>query len=141
LETYIYKSTDTSPSSKEGWDLEKAKRIGEPAVERWSEDEPTVADAKGNGAVVEFPLFRLSGGMMRENAKTSNRIDGLLVRMMEHPTSGRYHPNVDRNLDYLFTYLQLDMIGMAARDVSQMSRKRLEEPTGPELTGRILSED
>ena len=79
--------------------------------------------------------------MMRANAKTSNRIDGLLMRMMEHPSSGRYHPNIDRNLDYLFTFLQLDMIGMVARDVSEMNRKRSEAAPRPDSTGRALSED
>jgi hypothetical protein len=121
--------------------LEKVNRIEEPAVERWSEDKSASAEAKAKGAVVEFPLFRLSGGMMRENAKTSNRIDGLLMRMMEHPSSGRYRPNVDRNLDYLFTFLQLDMIGMVARDVSEMNRKRSEEAPRPDSLDGIISED
>jgi len=121
--------------------LEKVSRIEEPTVERWPEDESPAADTRDASAVLDFPFFRLSGGMMRENAKTSNRIDGLLMRMMEHPSSGRYHPNIDRNLDYLFTFLQLDMIGMVARDVSEMNRKRLEEAPRPDSTGRGLSED
>ena len=121
--------------------MEKVNKIEEPAVERWSEDKAAAIETKDTGAVVEFPFFRLSGGMMRENAKTSNRIDGLLMRMMEHPSSGRYHPNVDRNLDYLFTFLQLDMIGTVARDVSEMNRKRTEEAPRPDSTERVLSED
>lgn len=121
--------------------MEKVNRIEEPAVERWSEDESTASEKKETGAVVDFPFFRLSGGMMRATAKTSNRIDGLLMRMMEHPSSGRYHPNIDRNLDYLFTFLQLDMIGMVARDVSEMNRKRLEDAPRPDSAERVLSED
>jgi hypothetical protein len=119
--------------------LEKVDRIEEPAVERWSEDKSAADQAKD--AVVDFPLFRLSGGMMRENAKTSNRIDGLLMRMMEHQSYGRYHPNIDRNLDYLFTYLQLDMIGMVANDVSEINRRRSELAPRPDPTGGILSEE
>jgi hypothetical protein len=121
--------------------LEKVNRIEEPAVEGWSEDKSAATEAKDTSAVVEFPFFRLSGGMMRANAKTSNRIDGLLMRMMEHPSSGRYHPNIDRNLDYLFTFLQLDMIGMVARDVSEMNRKRSEDAPRPDSAERVLSED
>jgi hypothetical protein len=121
--------------------LEKVNRIEEPAVERWSEDKSAVVETKDTGAVVDFPFFRLSGGMMRANAKTSNRIDGLLMRMMEHPSSGRYHPNIDKNLDYLFTFLQLDMIGVVARDVSEMNRKRSEVAQRPDSIGRNLSED
>ena len=121
--------------------MEKADRIKEPATERWSESESAAVEDKDTGAVVEFPFFRLSGGMMRENAKTSNRIDGLLMRLMEHPSSGGYHPNVDRNLDYLFTYLQLDMIGMVARDVSLMNRKRLEEVPRADPASSIISQD
>ncbi|MBU0685235.1 MAG: hypothetical protein KJ653_05235 [Candidatus Thermoplasmatota archaeon] len=121
--------------------MEKVNRIEEPAVERWSEDESVAVDAKDAAAVVDFPFFRLSGGMMRENAKTSNRIDGLLMRMMEHPSHGRYHPNVDKNLDYLFTYLQLDMIGMVANDVSEMNRKRSEGAPRPDPASGIISEE
>jgi hypothetical protein len=121
--------------------LERVNRIEEPAVERWSEDKSAAVETKDTGAVVDFPFFRLSGGMMRANAKTSNRIDGLLMRMMEHPSSGRYYPNIDRNLDYLFTFLQLDMIGVVARDVSEMNRKRSEVAQRPDSTGRDPSED
>lgn len=121
--------------------MEKVNKIEEPAVKRWSEDKSAAVETKDTGAAVEFPFFRLSGGMMRENAKTSNRIDGLLMRMMEHPSSGRYHPDVDRNLDYLFTFLQLDMIGMAAKDVSEMNRKRSEEAPRPDSAAGILSEE
>jgi len=51
---------------------------------------------------------------MRPAAKTANRIDGLLARMLLQPGTGGYKENIDKNLDYLFTSLQLDMINMAA---------------------------
>ena len=93
--------------------MEDDIKIAEPAVDRWSAahaalgrtDETQGSDPK---------LFSLSGGIMRQRVRTSNKIDGLLSRMMEHPEAGRYLPFIDRNLDYLFTSLQLDMITMAA---------------------------
>ena len=93
--------------------MEDVAKIAEPAVDRWSaahaalgnSDRPHGSDPK---------LFSLSGGIMRQRVRTSNKIDGLLSRMMEHPEAGKYLPFIDRNLDYLFTSLQLDMITMAA---------------------------
>jgi hypothetical protein len=71
-------------------------------------------------------FFRLSGGILKTNAVTSNRIDDLLGNLMEHPCGCTYIPNIDKNLDHLFTYMKLDMIGRAADDVSAMNRKRSE---------------
>jgi len=50
-------------------------------------------------------------------------------------------PNIDKNLDYLFTYLKLDMIGRVANDVSEMSRRRSETVQGPSPAERALSEE
>ncbi len=95
-------------------------KIAEPAVDRWSaahaaighEERPQRSDPK---------LFSLSGGIMRQRVRTSNKIDGLLSRMMEHPEAGKYLPFIDRNLDYLFTSLQLDMITMVAEKCAEES--------------------
>lgn len=83
-------------------------------------------------------LFRLSGGVAYATARTANRIDGLLSRMLEHPASGRYLDDVDRNLDYLLTHLELDLIEQMAREVAAAEERRpssaaapLEEPTIP----------
>jgi hypothetical protein len=116
---------DTYASSKKGWDLETVKRIDEPAVDRWSEQS---ADSDASEASVkgDLPFFRLSGGILKTNARTSNRIDDLLRKLVEDNNSSRYMPNIDKNLDYLFTYMKLDMIGRAADDVSAMNRKRSE---------------
>lgn len=95
----------------------------EPAVDRWTESKP--ASDRKDGAASGLPFFRLSGGLMKSSTKTSNRIDGLLMRMMEHPSSGGYRPNLDGNLDYLLTSLQLDMIEMLANDYSET----VEEPS------------
>jgi hypothetical protein len=105
--------------------LEDDIKVAEPAVDRWSAahaalgrtNEDEGADAK---------LFSLSGGIMRQRVKTSNKIDGLLSRMMEHPEAGKYLPYIDRNLDYLFTSLQLDMITMVAERDEE--RRTEEEP-------------
>jgi hypothetical protein len=50
-------------------------------------------------------------------------------------------PNIDKNLDYLYTYLKLDMIGRAANDVSEMSRKRSETAQGLPPSEDTLSEE
>lgn len=106
--------------------MEDEVKIAEPAVDRWSAahaalgrtSEPRGSDPK---------LFSLSGGIMRQRVKTSNKIDGLLSRMMEHPEAGKYLPFIDRNLDYLFTSLQLDMITMVAERSEEEPSERSEE--------------
>lgn len=69
-------------------------------------------------------LFRLSGGVAYATARTANRIDGLLSRMLEHPASGRYVDDVDRNLDYLLTHLELDLIEQMATEVAAAEERR-----------------
>ena len=88
-------------------------KIAEPAVDRWSAAHAALGRTDGTQES-DHKLFSLSGGIMRQRVRTSNKIDGLLSRMMEHPEAGKYLPFIDRNLDYLFTSLQLDMITMAA---------------------------
>ena len=139
-EILIYKSMDTYASSKKGWDLETVKRIDEPAVDRWSE-RSAASDAGESSVEGVLPFFRLSGGIMKTNARTSNRIDDLLRKLVEDNNGSRYMPNIDKNLDYLFTYLKLDMVGRVANDVSEMSRKRSETAQGPSPAERALSEE
>jgi hypothetical protein len=121
---------DTYASSKKGWDLETVKRIDEPAVDRWGE-QPAASDARESTMIGDLPFFRLSGGIMKTNARTSNRIDDLLRKLVEDNNSSRYMPNIDKNLDYLYTYLKLDMIGRVANDVSEMGRRRSGMTLGP----------
>jgi len=130
---------DTYASSKKGWDLETVKRIDEPAVDRWSA-RSAASDANESSVKGDLPFFRLSGGILRTNARTSNRIDDLLRKLVED-NSSRYMPNIDKNLDYLFTYLKLDMIGRVANDVSKMNRMRSEKAQGPTLDERVRSEE
>jgi len=131
---------DTYASSKKGWDLETVKRIDEPAVDRWSE-RSAASDAGESSVEGVLPFFRLSGGIMKTNARTSNRIDDLLRKLVEDNNGSRYMPNIDKNLDYLFTYLKLDMVGRVANDVSEMSRKRSETAQGPSPAERAPSEE
>jgi hypothetical protein len=131
---------DTYASSKKGWDLETVKRIDEPAVDRWGE-RPAASDASESSVKGDLPFFRLSGGIMKTNARTSNRIDDLLRKLVEDNNSSRYMPNIDKNLDYLFTYLKLDMIGRVANDVSEMNRKRSEPAQGPSPIEGALSKE
>jgi len=131
---------DTYASSKKGWDLETGKRIDEPAVDRWSE-RFAASDANEPCVKGDLPFFRLSGGILRANARTSNRIDDLLRKMVQDQNSSRYMPNIDKNLDYLHTSLKLDMIGRVANDVSEMNRKRSEIAQGPSPVERALPEE
>jgi len=101
--------------------LDKGTRAAEPVLARWDEglsDEPEEAN---DG----MDIFRLSGGVIGP-AKTSNRIDGLLGRMLVHQSSGKYLGDVDKNLDFLYTSLQLDLIERVAKDFS--SRVEVAEP-------------
>ncbi len=100
--------------------LEDVVKIAEPSVDRWSAAHAALGNAD-NSRGSDPKLFSLSGGIMRQRVRTSNKIDGLLTRMMEHPEAGKYLPFIDRNLDYLFTSLQLDMITMQAEKHSQLS--------------------
>jgi len=81
--------------------------IDEPVVDRWS-DEASDPKKKKRPAL-NSGFFSLSGGVMRDRSGAGNRIDYLLAKMLERPDS-LYVPNIDRNLDCLYTSLQLEMI-------------------------------
>ncbi len=98
------------------------KLVQEPAEDPFSD----VAEIEASEEpFAGLSIFRLSGGIMKPAAKTSNRIDGLLAKMLVQPGTESYLKDIDKNLDFLFTSLQLDMINMAA-DVS--SEEPLERP-------------
>lgn len=88
-----------------------------PVLDRWLAAGIAVGpdeDVEENG----LDIFNLSAGVMTAQSRTANRIDGLLAHLLESPAGSRYMGNIDRNLDYLFTHLQLDMIERVAKDVS-----------------------
>lgn len=88
-----------------------------PADERWaSKEQPEELDIEGRGNALD--IFSLSAGVMAPRIRTANRIDGLLTRMLENPSSGKYIRDIDRNLDYLYTHMQLDMLERIGKDVS-----------------------
>ena len=120
--------------------MDVAKRIDEPAVDRWSE-RSAASDASESSVKGDLPFFRLSGGILKTNARTSNRIDDLLRKLVEDNSSSRYMPNIDKNLDFLHTYMKLDMIGRAADDVSAMNRKRSEGAQQPTRSERVPPEE
>lgn len=120
--------------------METVKRIDEPAVDRWNE-QTAAAERDASAAKGDLPFFRLSGGILRANARTSNRIDDLLRKMVQDQNCSRYIPNIDKNLDYLHTSLKLDMIGRVANDVSEMNRKRSDSSQRPSLAERTPSEE
>lgn len=68
-------------------------------------------------------LFRLSGGVAYNAARTANRIDGLLTKMLEHSPGCRYLADADQNLDYLMTHLRLDLIGQIAAEVASREKE------------------
>jgi len=106
--------------------LEDEVKIAEPSVDRWSAAHASLG--RTNESQGSDPkLFSLSGGIMRQRVRTSNKIDGLLSRMMEHPEAGKYLPFIDRNLDYLFTSLQLDMITISAERAEPEPPQRPDE--------------
>jgi len=102
--------------------LDKIDKVSEPVLERWDEGLPEGPDE----ANTEMEVFRLSGGVLGPSSKTSNRIDGLLGKMLTSQDSSKYLRDIDRNLDYLYTSLQLDLIGRVADDVA--ARKQEEVP-------------
>ena len=107
--------------------MDKSARAAEPVLVRWDEGLSEEPEEANDGV----EIFRLSGGVIGP-AKTSNRIDGLLGKMLVNQNSGRYLGDIDKNLDYLYTSLQLDLIERVAKDVSSTEddepREEREEP-------------
>ncbi len=69
-------------------------------------------------------FFNLSGGIMKEDKQSSwSSIDDLLCKLMAQSSERRFTKHVDRNLDYLHTSLQLDMIRMVAEDIKPEKRE------------------
>lgn len=97
--------------------------IDEPVVDRWSDEASGPKKKKRPGLHPGF--FSLSGGVMRDRSGAGNRIDYLLAKMLERPDSF-YVPNIDRNLDCLYTSLQLEMI-------DPHRNGRISPPEGEEL--------
>lgn len=86
--------------------MDDESSVDEPVVERWS-DEASAPKKRRPGLHTE--IFSLSGGVMRDKSLAGNRIDYLLAKMLERADS-LYIPNIDRNLDCLYTSLQLEMV-------------------------------
>jgi hypothetical protein len=80
-------------------------------------------------------FFTLSGGIMKRDPRTANRIDSLLSKMMAQPSNIRYSSHIDKNLDYLYTSLELDMITMVADEF------RAREEEEPEKEDELPLED
>jgi hypothetical protein len=71
-------------------------------------------------------IFNLSGGILKEDRRGStwSTIDDILARLMaSQPSGSRVSKHVDRNLDYLHTCLQLDMIRMVAEGIQPLPEK------------------
>lgn len=88
-----------------------------PADERWA-SKRRPAESEADGQEHGLDIFSLSAGVMAPRARTANRIDDLLTRMIENPSSGKYVRDIDKNLDYLYTHMQLDMLERIGKDVS-----------------------
>ena len=88
------------------------------SVEAREFDENRAKRAALQKELLSSSFFNLSGGVMKEEKKSSwNSIDGLLCKLMAQSDDQRFTKHVDRNLDYLHTSLQLDMIRMVAEDI------------------------
>lgn len=105
--------------------MENDSCTDEPRADRWHNVSEETLRTEGDLDRC-LSILSLSGGVLTERRRTANRIDALLTRMMENPCSARYIPDIDTNLDYLFTSLQLDMIDLVAADVSAREKRRAE---------------
>ena len=106
---------------REGWDLNAAD----------TDDEPRRGIAAGRDEVeektperdVDPTFFNLSGGILRERGSESKgSIDDLLAKLTNQSSGSKLSKHVDRNLDYLHTCLQLDMIRMIAEEIQPAER-------------------
>lgn len=93
--------------------MDGASRLEEPVVDRHEQELASVARSTRRRTIGPS-FFTLSGGILKRDPRTSNRIDSMLTNMLEAEPSKAYSPHVDKNLDYLHTSLQLDMISMVA---------------------------
>lgn len=93
--------------------MDRGIRLAEPVVDRHEERLESIASST-KMRTLGPSFFTLSGGILQRDPRTSNRIDSMLTRMLEDDTTSKYSPHVDKNLDYLHTSLQLDMISMVA---------------------------
>ena len=80
-------------------------------------DEDRAKRAALQKQLLSSSFFNLSGGVMKEERSSWSSIDNLLAKLMAQSDSQRFTKHVDRNLDYLHTSLQLDMIRMVAEDI------------------------
>lgn len=95
--------------------MDESPRLVEPLVERHDERRPHLRSRPGRKPIGPS-FFTLSGGILKRDPRASNTIDAMLERMLDGPVP-TCSPHVDKNLDYLHTCLQLDMISMAAMDL------------------------
>lgn len=88
-------------------------------------DHKKSADKNGGRSKLDPTFFNLSGGILKEKRSGSmSSIDDILKRLMDsQPSGSRATKHVDRNLDYLHTCLQLDMIRMVAEGIQQPPEK------------------
>lgn len=105
--------------------MDGATRLEEPVVDRHEESLESVASSTRRRTIGPS-FFTLSGGILKRDPRTSNRIDSMLSRMLEDDPATKYSRHVDKNLDYLHTSLQLDMISMVA-----LESKLGHDETGP----------
>lgn len=93
--------------------MDGATKLDEPVVDRHDDGLASTATSAKKRAIGPS-FFTLSGGILRRDPRTSNRIDSMLTRMLDDGPRVKYSGHVDKNLDYLHTSLQLDMISMVA---------------------------
>ncbi len=111
--------------------MDRATRLDEPVVDRHEEQLASTASSPRR-KMIGPSFFTLSGGILKRDPRTSNRIDSMLTRMIEGGPDANYSPHIDKNLDYLHTCLQLDMISMVALE-SKLDDETTLPRTGPTL--------
>ena len=110
--------------------MEPTTKLEEPVVDRHNES-PGYRGTQYQRARKNLgpSFFTLSGGILRRDHRTANRIDSMLSRMISDSELTSYSQHVDKNLDLLHTHLQLDMILMVANDLeSRKAADLFEDP-------------
>ena len=111
--------------------MDGATRLEEPVVDRHEERLESIASSTRRRTIGPS-FFTLSGGILKRDPRTSNRIDSMLTRMLDDDSAANYSQHIDKNLDYLHTCLQLDMISMVALE-SKLDEESPIQRDGPTL--------
>ena len=121
---HIYANQNIHNPASEGWEL-SAESNGDTPLDSGAPDRRDSNKRDDRRSKLDPTFFNLSGGILKEkHSGSTSSIDDILTRLIASQPSGSRAPkHVDRNLDYLHTCLQLDMIRMVAEGIQQPPEK------------------